>query len=314
MSPPTGAIGPKEEKATLNSRKPLVLIAAAVVAVIAVFILYQFVTGQKNKAFNDAKMVKVWTVHEMVPKGTYGQKTVGLIVQDEIPKKFFPSNAITSRDQITNKVAVTDLAVNSIVVDGNFADPDTQAVTLSTQLKQIHGVPQVAVTINVNNVQGVAGLIVPGDFVNIMVTGLSASDLSGGDGGGGAPPAGQGTACGDAVIPPGQSTSDFLFCQQTRVLYQKVEVLAVGDNAIPTPGQVGPDASSTTKNSNTGLLTFIVPMKSAQMIASVTPGHFYLTLVSEDYRASATGKIKPNDPLPSEDPKVLTPYGPTGPT
>ena len=300
----------------MNSRKPLVLIAAAVVAVIAVFILYQFVNGQKNKAFNDAKMVKVWTVHQEVQKGTYGQKTTGLIVQDEIPKKFYPSNAITSRDQITNKVAVTNLAVNSIVVEGNFADPATQSVTLSTQLKQIHGKDQVAVTINVSNVQGVAGLIVPGDFVNIMVTNLASTDLGGGDtggNGGSAAAAGQPT-CGDQPIPAGQSPSDYLFCEQARVLYQKVEVLAVGDYAIPTPGQVGPDASATTKNSNTGLLTFIVPMNSAQRIASVTPGHFYLTLVGEDYRPTATGKIKPNDPLPSEDPKILTPYGSSGPT
>ena len=296
----------------MNSRKPLVLIAAAVVAVIAVFILYQFVNGQKNKAFNDAKMVTVWTVHETVPKGTYGQKTTGLIVKDEIPKKFYPPDAITDRDQIANKVAITDLAVNSIVVEGNFADPTTQAVTLSTQLKQIHEKDQVAVTINVNNVQGVAGLIVPGDFVNIMVTGLAATDLSGD--GAAAAPAGGGQTCGDTPIPEGANRSDFLFCQQARVLYQKVEVLAVGTNAIPTPGQVGPDASQTTANTNTGMLTFIVPMKAAQSIASVTPGHFYLTLVGEDYHPVPTGKIKPNDPLPSEDPKVLTPYGPTGPT
>lgn len=296
----------------MNSRKPLVLIAAAVVAVIAVFILYQFVNGQKNKAFNDAKMVTVWTVHQKVDKGTYGQKTTGLIVKDEIPQKYYPANAITSREQINDKVAISDLAVNSIVVDGMFADPDTQAVTLSTQLKQIHNKDQVAVTINVSNVQGVAGLIVPGDFVNIMVTRLASTDLSGD--GGAAPGGATGPMCGDTPIPAGQSPADYLFCQQTRVLYQKVEVLAVGDNAIPTPGQQGPDASQTTKNSNTGLLTFIVPMNAAQRIVSVTPGHFYLALVGEDYHPTPSGKIKPNDPLPSEDPKVLTPYGTTGPT
>ena len=65
-------------------------------------------------------------------------------------------------------------------------------------------------------------------------------------------------------------------------------------------------------------LDLVAPLPSGTdlgaRIVSVTPGHFYLALVGEDYHPTPTGKIKPNDPLPSEDPKVLTPYGTTGPT
>ncbi len=300
----------------MNSRKPLVLIAAAVVAIAAVVVLYMYVNGQKDRAFKNAEMVNVWVVHKAVPAGTYGQKTQGMIVKDQIPRKFYPSNAIKDITQITNKVAVSDLAVNSIVVEGMFADPATQQVTLSTQLKPIHGVDQVAVTINVSNVQGVAGLIVPGDFVNIMVTNLSSQPLSGGDGGSSAPAptGGPGSMCGNAQIPEGASSSDYLFCNQAVVLMQKVEVLAVGHNAIPTPGQAATGDSQTTQTSNSGELTFIVPMKFAQMIASVPPGNFYMALVAKDYKPTKTDRIKPNAPLPSEDPKQLTPYGPEGPT
>lgn len=296
----------------MNSRKPLVLIAAAVVAIIAVAVLYMYVNGQKDRAFDNAEMVNVWVVHETVPKGTYGQSTQGKIVKDQIPRKFYPSNAIKDTSQITNKVAVTDLAVNTIVVEGMFADPATQQVTLSTQLKPIRDVDQVAVTISVNNVQGVAGLIVPGDFVNIMVTNLSSQPLSGGDGGA-APAGGTGAMCGNTPIPDGTSASNFLFCDQAVVLMQKVEVLAVGTNAIPTPG-ASSGTETTPPPSNTGLLTFIVPMESAQMIASVPGGHYYLTLVAKDYKPTKTDRIKPDAPLPSENPEQLTPYGPDGPT
>lgn len=292
----------------------MVLIAAAVVAIAAVVVLYMYVSGQKDRAFGDAEMVNVWVVHQVVPKGTYGQNTQGMIVKDKIPRKYYPSNAIKDQTQITNKVAVSDLAVNTIVVEGMFADPATQMVTLSTQLKPIRDVDQVAVTINVTNVQGVAGLIVPGDFVNIMVTNLSSQTLSGG-GDGAAPAAGGGgQMCGDTPIPAGAKTSDFLFCEQAVVLMQKVEVLAVGTNAIPTPGEQPTEATETTENQNTGLLTFIVPMEAAQMIASVPPGHFYLALVAKDYTPTKTDRIKPNAPLPSENPEQLTPYGPDGPT
>lgn len=303
----------------MNSRKPLVLIAAAVIAIIAVFILYQYVTGQKDQVYGNAELVPVYVVHAPVDKGTYGQQTAGLIVKDKIPKSFYPANAITNLDQIQNKVAVANLPVNSIVVDTSFVDPATTQVSLSTQLKQIHGEDQVAVSISVTDVQGVAGLIVPGDFVNIMVTKLSASNLSDVEGGGDGNPGGGSTAnqaCGDIIIPPGQSKDDFLFCDQARVVLQKVEVLAVGTNAIPQPGQeaASPETTATTANTNTGLLTFIVPMKFAQYIASIPTGHYYLALTSADYKPKKTGPIKPNDPLPSEDPKILTPYGPSGPT
>ena len=295
----------------MNSRKPLVLIAAAVIAIFAVVVLYSYVSGQKNRAFDNAKMVKVWVVQKTVVKGTYGQQTGGQITQSEIPKKFYPSNAITSLDQINNNVAVADLAVNSIVVTGNFVSPSTASVSLSTQLTKIRNEDQVAITIAVGSVQGVAGLIVPGDFVNIMVTNLTSQNLGGGDAGA-APVAGAAT-CGGVPIPAGSSPSDFLFCNQARPILQKVEVLAVGSNAIPQPGQGGATAT-TVAASNSGMLTFIVPMAYAQMIASVPGGSFYLALVSKDYKPVPTKPIKPDSPLPSEDPTILTPYGPSGPT
>lgn len=294
----------------MTSRKPLVLIAAAVVAIVAVVVLYMYVNGQKDRAFQDAEMVEVWVVHEPVEKGTYGQNTQGQIVKDQIPRKFYPSNAIKDTDQIAAKVAIADLAVNTIVVEGMFADPSTQQVTLSTQLKPIRDTDQVAITISVSQVQGVAGLIVPGDFVNIMVTNLASQPLGAGGDEGGAGGAGGGM-CGDTPIPEGADASDYLFCQQAVVLMQKVEVLAVGTNAVPTPGA---STETTPPPSNTGMLTFIVPMESAQMIASVPPGYFYLALVAKDYQPTVTERIAPDAPLPSEDPERLTPYGPDGPT
>lgn len=308
--------GPTEARDALNSRKPLVLIAAAVIAIISVFVIYSYVKGQKNKAFGNAKMIKVWVVRNQVPKGTYGQQTGGLIARDEIPKAFYPSNAITDLAQIQNKVAVANLAANSIVVQDNFVDPSVASVSLSTQLKKIRNQDQVALSINVNDIQGVAGLIVPGDFVNVMVTNVSGSDLSagGGEAAGAGAATGGGQSCAGIALPAGANAGDFLFCQQARPILQKVEVLAIGKNAIPQPGQEASAASATSAPANTGLITFIVPMEFAQMIASVPPGHFYLALVSKDYKPIPTKVIAPDAPLPSEDPKVLTPYGPSGPT
>lgn len=260
-----------------------------------------YVSGQKDRAFGNAEMVNVWVVHEEVPKGTYGQRTQGMIVKDQIPRQFYPSNAITDTAQITNKVAVSNLAVNAIVVEGMFADPATQQVTLANLLKPIHGEQQTAVTISAGNVQGVAGMIVPGDFVNIM-----AKDTTG---------AADSVPEGDEAAKAGcTGASGDLFCGQARVVMQKVEVLAVGTNSVPNPGEAATEEAQTTVNTNTGLITFIVPVESAQMIASIDADRFYLTLVATDYKPEPTEGIATNAPLPSEDPTQLTPYGPEGPT
>lgn len=300
-------MGFNEARVALNSRKPLVLIVSVVLAFLAVFVLYSYVNGLKDKAFNNAERVKVYIVKpgEVVKKGTYGQQTRNVIVQDEIPKKWYPSNAITSLDQINGKVSVADLQANQIVIAGNFVNPSDTIVSLSGQLKKINKLDQVAISIQVDQVRGVAGLIVPGNYVNIMVTKLE--DV-GGDGT-------QGSGCG--ALPPDVNKDNLLFCKQARYVYQKVEVLAVGQTATPQPGdQVTGGANgapTTVTTGNTGLITFIVPTKAAQYIASLPQSNIYLTLVGDDYKAEAQTPIKADDPLPAEDNQKLTPYGPSGP-
>jgi hypothetical protein len=112
------------------------------------------------------------------------------------------------------------------------------------------------------------------------------------------------------------SADDVLFCQQARYVYQKAEVLAVGANSIPQPGQTsgtGDTTPTTAQTQGSGLITLIVPALPAQYIASLPPANIYLELVAKDYKPVKMKAIKPFDPLPAEDPTKLTPYGPQGP-
>ena len=58
-----------------------------------------------------------------------------------------------------------NLVPGQVVVDGMFVDQATAFVTFSERIP----VDQVAVTVSVDQVHGVAGLLVPGDKVNLMV-------------------------------------------------------------------------------------------------------------------------------------------------
>lgn len=298
----------------MGSRRTLITIAAVAVGALAVALIYGYVSSVKDEAFGDAERVKVFIVKDLVAKGTYGEEAQQqkLIVEDEIPKKFFPPNAIRSFDDIAGKVAIGDLAVNQIVTTDMFADPSVVQTSFADRLEKINGVDQVAISIQVDQVRGVAGLLQPGDFVNIMSTNICEVDISaatqteGEDGG-----AEKSAPC---VLP-----EDVLFSRQARFIFQKVQILAIDQTPVSAPGEVtasseDPAADPSAPQIGSGLITLIVPARAAQYVASLPAENTYLTLVSRDYKPVPQTPIDPTAPLPAEDSELLTPYGPNGPT
>jgi Flp pilus assembly protein CpaB len=309
----------------VGSRRTLITIAALAVGGLAVFLIYGYVGSVKDEAFGEAERVKVFVVKQTVAKGTYGEEASAsaLIAEDEIPKRFWPENAIRSFDDIAGKVAVGDLAVNQVVTTDMFADPSTVQTTFSDRLEKINGEDQVAVSIQVDQVRGVAGLLQPGDFVNIMATTLCPSSpdpgaaLAGESEAAGA--TGEGEAEGEAE--PADSCTDTFLQTQARYVYQKVQILAIDQTPVALPGETtsaaegdpAADPAAGGATIGTGLITLIVPARAAQYVASMSPDQIYLTLVPRDYVPVPQEGIDWTAPLPGEDPEILTPYGPEGP-
>jgi hypothetical protein len=288
----------------------MILIAAVVVGAIAAFALFQYVGGVEDRANEDARLVDVLVVKKDIPRGLTGTeaKDQGYIVSDEINAKYKPVTAVNDTNTIAAKVAVTNLAAGQVLVEGMFADPVESQITASRRIPT----GQVAITVSVDQVRGVAGLLVPGDFVNILVQpaidlcgGLGNVDLTGG-----------GPVTGETVegVPDLGDTS-FVLCDRARYLYQEVQILFVDRSPIPLPGEQtqSTNANGTAGIGNTGLITFAVPPQAAQIIASVPVSDLYFTLLPTDYSPVA---LPPLDALlqqlPGEDQNQLTPYGPNG--
>lgn len=308
----------------VGSRRTLITIAALAVGALAVFMIYGYVGTVKDEAFGDAERVKVFVVKNGVTKGTYGEEaaSAGTIAEDEIPKRFWPENAIRSFDDIAGKVAVGDLAVNQVVTTDMFADPSTVQTTFSDRLEKINGEDQVAISLQVDQVRGVAGLLQPGDFVNVMATDLCpatsdpGSALAGENGGtdGAAAPEGEG----EAAAPEDPTCGDIFLQSQARYVFQKVQILAIDQTPVQLPGETATasaeeGAAASGPTIGTGLVTVIVPARAAQYIASVESDRIYLTLVPRDYVPVPQEGIDWTQPLPAEDPEIITPYGPEGP-
>jgi pilus assembly protein CpaB len=278
----------------------MILIAAVVVGAISAFLVFNYVNSADSRARAGAREVDILKVQSDIQKGLSGREAVqqGKIVHTKIPAEFKPQTAITDESIIADKVAVANYTTGQILVDGMFADPIDNQITFANRVPSDCGAidpatnkPQqcVAVTISVDQVHGVAGVIVPGDLVNVLLV----------------PQSGQ---SGSGITNP------------ARVLYQAVKVLFVDKTAVAQPGettQTGTSAATpsgqTQSSVNTGLITLEVPAQAAQMIASVSPSELYLTLLPPNYTPEPLPQINPNPSvLPGEDASQLTPYGPTG--
>lgn len=278
----------------MNQRRTLILVAAIVVGALSSFLVWNYVNGVEDTALDNAEQVPVYLVKQTVARGTDGRTASAYIAKETIPKKFKPGNAITDIEDIAGKVARNELVPNQVVVTDMFveaSDPSARA-SFAERLTRIRNEDQVAISISVDEVRGVAGLVEPGDYVNILLV----------------PP-------GEAVVS-GEPAPDARTVMPTtaRYLYQKAEVLAVGQSALPQAGEVAAEGAAPAATvTNSGLITFIVPTKAAQYIASAPPEHIYLVLVADDYQPTPQTPIEPSDPLPAEDAPRLTPYGPKGP-
>jgi pilus assembly protein CpaB len=277
----------------VSSRRTLILIVSVLVGAIAAYALFTYIGGIEDEANDNAERVEVFKIVQDIPKGTFGDEAfaLGYIEEDVIAKEFRPPTAITSPAQIDGLVAISDLPVNQVVVSNQFVSQAESLSTFSSLLKN----NEVAITISIDQVRGVAGLLVPGDFVNMLVTA--------GEGGAAAPAEGASAEGGVGV-----------FTAPARYLFQKVQILAIGQSRALEPGETAATNADGTPvtSSSSGLLTFAVPADAAQQMASVAGGSYYLTLVPKDYQPEPLAPLDVNAPLPGETAGQLTPYGPDG--
>ena len=284
----------------MSSRRTLILVAALVVGALSAFLVFNYVSSADDRAAGAAKRVPVLVVKKDVPKGLGGRQAQeqGYIKRAEIASEFKPATSVNDPSVVENKVAVSDLAAGQVLVQGMFADPIESQITFAGRVPEQCGPaspatgqpePCVAITMSFDTVKGVAGVIVPGDFVNILLAPNASEDLCA---------AGKPAPSGGVVI-----------CKPNRYLYQSVQVLFVGQTTEPQPGETAAAGAP----AGGGLITFAVPPEAAQLLASVGSEGMYLTLLPPNYAPVPLPALNPYpSAFPAENQAQLTPYGPQG--
>jgi pilus assembly protein CpaB len=151
----------------MRPSRTIIVIAAVAAALLAATAASAFLSGADARAYKGATLVKVYKVNKDVPKGFSGDDAIASekVKADTIPQEYRPGTALTDINVLRGKVALTNLSAGQVLVDGMFVDPRVAQVTAAQRIPS----GQVAVSLTFDQVHAVAGLLVPGDKVNIMI-------------------------------------------------------------------------------------------------------------------------------------------------
>ena len=294
----------------MNSRRTVILIIAVFIGAVAAVGLLSYVRNAETTADEAAAPVEIWVVKQPIPKGTPIESAIeqGLIAREETAQKYRPATAVVDpAAELGGLVAITDLPVDLPIVTGAFASPNVVNTGITDRLEE-RGL--VTVTFTVDQSRGAAYLIEPGDFVNVLVEREWDTPFFEED-----PPIDV-TPQALAQLAANLEENDAirpiltdLYPVESRVVYQKAEVLAVGANLSPDLGQRVEEEEGAQAQAGQGLITLAVPPEAVQVILDVGRENIYLSLVPDDYEPRPLLPLDPTTQvLPGESDGTLTPY------
>lgn len=269
----------------MSQRRTVILIAAVVIGVLAAGALFLYVNDIEDRERAEIQQVDVFRVSQDIPRGTPFEVARASIEATTVPAELRPATAVNSLDVLIGQVARADIAQGQMLVGNMFAPPSEVPSVLKERIQ--NETDHVAVSISVDQVRAVAGLIQPGDLVNMLVTfnprGQQSVDS-------------EGNPIEGAAADTGQFTAHF---------FQEVRIIAIGQTVQPGAGD---EATGNQAQIGSGVLTLELPPENAARIVHLlaTGGTPYLTLLTDSYEPRPVQVINDANLIPG--PNQLTPY------
>lgn len=226
------------------ARKKL-LIAALVVGTFAAVLMYMYVQEREREVeryVGDEYTVDVAVASMDIPAGTALEQQH--VTTESVPQDFLPANPLLREDVdiYLGQPVANNIDADAILLTNDFAVADDRATTLAARVPS----GERAMTISVNAISGVAGLLRPGDRVDILGT-FAVHDE-------------------DELVPEaGAGGQGFV----TMSLLQNVTLLAVGDEFAGRDGRGGGYNNVTLS---------LTPAESEMMVIAQTRGDLTLLL------------------------------------
>jgi Flp pilus assembly protein CpaB len=248
----------------VGNRRTVIAVIAVVLAVLAGTGVYVYTSSADARAKEDVEMVQALVATQNIARGTQGDQALseGLIEKKDVPRGALPPGRVKNPDSVQGKIASAEIASGQFIVADSFTSAG-KGGAFSSGL----GKDRQAISVQLDPKQAVAGRIVEGDLVNVIVVGKVRKDPQ-------------------APFDPATPDNVSVFA------VQNAKVLAVGQ-AVASDGTT--TDTTTSDSANTGevatdrsLVTLEVDAADAQRIAlaTVTNGAgVWLTLVGPGYTA-----------------------------
>jgi pilus assembly protein CpaB len=144
----------------------LIIVVALVLAGVAAFLSARYLRDARTDIAKESEPVEVLVAQEDVPRGTSADEMVSkeMVVLQEVPRRFTAAGAVSSPKGIAGMVLGTPLTRGQQVTADQFAAPEVAGLAFSIPKQHL------ALTIPVDEVSGVGGLVKPGDHVVLYAT------------------------------------------------------------------------------------------------------------------------------------------------
>lgn len=252
----------------MSSRRTLILIGAVVIGGLAAFLTLNYVKGVESDSAEQNQLVEVLVASGPIAKGTSADEAIAtqVIAPAKRRRADLPANVVTRDAEISGQVAAVGLGGGEIITSMMFVADNALSGSKGTSLDK----GNVAVTISVDGAAGVAGLVQPGDSINIMARTVTSGA--------------EGSGLSTTVDAP--TNDDWWLTKPYVYAFQDVKVLAVGTNLgepVANAAATDPNAAPAAAAPASNLLTVQLPPDKAILLASVKDSELYLTLNRPDY-------------------------------
>ncbi|MDD2679206.1 MAG: Flp pilus assembly protein CpaB [Candidatus Omnitrophica bacterium] len=242
-------------------KQRIIIIIGILLAVAAVFMTKTYIDQQRQQVIEEAKkkianieqnlpknQVKVLVANKDIPKGAI--LTAENLNTSIVPEQYLQPQVVSSAERILGMVALLPIAKGEQITLSKLVQPrQTGGLAEGTP------VGKRAITISVDSLAGLGGMIKPGDYVDVI-----------------------------ALLPVPVTTAEGKQVTQVAVmpLFQNVLILAVGQDTGAASGSAGKKAPEGERRSeNSPLITLALSPQEANLIAFVQEqGKLRLTLRS----------------------------------
>ncbi len=243
------------------SRRLGLLAVALVVALLGTFAVFSYVSRVEAKTLAGAEPVDVLVASQKLSAGTSGaavaeSKLVELVA---MPRKSVPEGALTTLQAVGKQSLVSDVFAGEVLLQAKFADQSARTGDLIIPKDML------AVSVELEDPQRVAGFVVPGSEVAIFATIEKMAD----------------EASATGVVTPDTSTDVAAPTDDTytRMLLPRTSVIAVGPATLRPATDEDEDGGE--EEVAKAVLTLAVTQEDAErLVHGAQEGELYLGLLS----------------------------------